>query len=99
MPIYAVTYRYADQPEVIAEHRPAHREYIASLLGDGGLIASGRTEGGETPSALLLFQAESVAEVENVLDPDPFWTLGLIEKREIVEWILSSGSLGLDSER
>lgn len=99
MPIYAVTYRYADQPEVIAEHRPAHREYIASLLGEGGLIASGRTEGGETPSALLLFQAESVAEVENVLNPDPFWTLGLIEKREIVEWILSSGSLGLDSER
>lgn len=99
MPIYAVTYRYADQPEVIAEHRPLHREYIASLLGEGGLIASGRTEGGETPSALLLFQAESVAEVENVLDPDPFWTLGLIEKREIVEWILSSGSLGLDSER
>jgi uncharacterized protein YciI len=99
VPIYAVTYRYADQPEVIAEHRPAHREYIASLLGEGGLIASGRTEGGETPSALLLFQAESVAEVENVLDPDPFWTLGLIEKREIVEWILSSGSLGLDSER
>jgi uncharacterized protein YciI len=99
VPIYAVTYRYADQPEVIAEHRPAHREYIASLLGEGGLIASGRTEGGETPSALLLFQAESVAEVEKVLDPDPFWTLGLIEKREIVEWILSSGSLGLDSER
>jgi len=98
VPIYAVTYRYADQPEVIAEHRPAHREYIASLLGEGGLIASGRTEGGETPSALLLFQAESVAEVENVLDPDPFWTLGLIEKREIVEWILSSGSLGVDSE-
>lgn len=99
MPIYAVTYRYADHPEVIAEHRPAHREYIASLLGEGGLIASGRTEGGETPSALLLFQAESVAEVEKVLDPDPFWTLGLIETREIVEWILSSGSLGLDSER
>jgi uncharacterized protein YciI len=94
--IYAVTYRYADQPDVIAEHRPAHREYIASLLGGGGLIASGRTEGGETPSALLLFQAESVAEVEKVLDPDPFWTLGLIETREIVEWILSSGSLGLD---
>ena len=98
MLIYAVTYWYADKPEVIAEHRPAHREYIASLLGEGGLIASGRTEGGETPSALLLFQAQSVAEVEKVLDPDPFWILGLIEKRDIVEWILSSGSLGVDSE-
>lgn len=98
MAIYAVTYRYADKPEVIAEHRPAHREYIATLLGEGGLIASGRTEGGDTPSALLLFHAESVSHVEEVLNPDPFWTLGLIEKREIVEWILSSGSLGLDSD-
>ena len=98
MAIYAVTYRYADKPEVIAEHRPAHREYIATLLGEGGLIASGRTEGGDTPSALLLFHAESASLVEEVLNPDPFWTLGLIEKREIVEWILSSGSLGLDSD-
>jgi uncharacterized protein YciI len=97
--IYAVTYRYADNPEVIAQHRPAHRDYIATLLGEGGLIASGRTEGGDTPSALLLFEADSVVEVEKLLDPDPFWTLGVIQKREIVEWILSSGSLGLDSER
>ena len=99
MTIYAVTYRYADNPEVIAENRPAHRDYIATLLGAGGLIASGRMEGGETPSALLLFEADSVADVEKLLDPDPFWTLGVIQKREIVEWILSSGSLGLDSER
>ncbi len=99
MTIYAVTYRYADNPEVIAEHRPAHRDYIATLLGGGGLIASGRTEGGDTPSALLLFEADSVGEVEKLLDPDPFWTLGVIEKREIVEWTVSLGSLGLDSER
>lgn len=99
MTIYAVTYRYADSPEVIAEHRPAHREYIATLLGEGGLIASGRTEGGDTPSALLLFELDSVGEVEKLLDPDPFWTLGLIQEREIVEWTVSLGSLGLDSER
>jgi uncharacterized protein YciI len=67
-------------------------------LGEGGLIASGRTEGGDTPGALLLFQAQSVVEVEKVLDPDPFWILGLIEKRDIVEWILTFGSLGVDSE-
>lgn len=94
MAVYAVIYRYADQPEVIAEHRPAHRAYIATLLDGGGLIASGRAEGGDVPSALLLFEAESVAEVERVLDPDPLWTLGLIEKREILEWTIASGSLG-----
>jgi uncharacterized protein YciI len=94
MPVYAVTYRYVDDPDLIAKHRPAHREYIASLLEGGGLIASGRTEGGEHASALLIFQADSAAEVEKVLDPDPFWTLGIIEKRDILEWILASGSLG-----
>ena len=99
MTIYAVTYRYADKPEVIAEHRPAHREYISSLLGQGGLIASGRTSGGETPGALLLFDADSAEDVEEVLNPDPFWTLGLVDKREILEWTLALGSLGVDSER
>jgi uncharacterized protein YciI len=90
--LYAVTYRYTDKPEVIAEHRPAHREYIATLLGEGGLIASGRTEGGDTPSALLIFDAQSVADVERVLDLDPFWTLGLIDRREILEWMVTLGS-------
>lgn len=99
MTIYAVTYRYADSPEVIAEHRPAHREYISSLLGEGGLIASGRTSGGETPGALLLFHTDSAEDVEKVLNPDPFWTLGLIDKREILEWTLATGTLGVDSER
>ncbi|MBT5576513.1 MAG: hypothetical protein HOJ98_05255 [Microbacteriaceae bacterium] len=99
MALFAVTYRYADQPDLIAQHRPAHREYIAGLLGDGGLIASGRTEGGNTPSALLVFEASSPSEIEKALDADPFWTLGLIESREILEWILSSGSLGLSDDR
>lgn len=97
MTLYAVTYRYVDNPELIAEHRPVHREYIATLLGDGGLIASGRTEGGDTPSALLIFEAHSVADVERVLDLDPFWTLGLIDSREILEWIMSSGSVASSS--
>jgi uncharacterized protein YciI len=96
MAIYAVTYHYVDDPDLIDLHRPAHREYIATLLEAGGLIASGRTEGRPKGSALLLFEADSIADVERVLDPDPFWTLGIIEKREILEWILASGSLGRD---
>jgi len=98
MALFAVTYRYADQPEVIAEHRPAHRQYIASLLEGGGLIASGRTEGESGDSALLIFQAESAASIETHLDRDPFWSLGVIAHREIVEWHLSTGSIGLDGD-
>ena len=43
--------------------------------------------------------ADSVDAVETLLDADPFWALRVIQKREIVEWTVSLGSLGLDSER
>lgn len=94
MPVYAVTYHYADQPEVLTQHRPAHRAYLESLRGEKGLIAAGRTPGGVVESALLLFETDSVAAVENVLDHDPFWTEGLIAKREILEWAVAIGSVG-----
>ena len=96
MPVYATIYRYVDSPDVLAEHRPAHREYIGTLVGAGGLIASGRMEGGDQTSALLLFSAQSADEVAQALNQDPLWKLGLIETREILEWTVSSGSLGLD---
>jgi uncharacterized protein YciI len=98
MAIFAVIYRYVDDEQRVTQHRPAHRDYIRSLVGERGLIASGRMDGGEIPSALLLFSLDSKAAVEDVLNPDPFWELGLIETREIMEWTLASGSIGLDGE-
>jgi uncharacterized protein YciI len=94
MPVYAVTYHYLDQPEVLTEHRPAHRAYLESLRGEKGLLAAGRTPGGLVDSALLLFDTDSVEVVERVLDSDPFWTEGLIVKREILEWVIAIGSVG-----
>jgi len=67
-------------------------------MGDGGLIASGRMEGGTGDSALLLFEAESPQAIEAVLNPDPFWSLGVIEQREIKQWHIGSGSIGRDGD-
>ena len=94
MPVFAVTYHYVDQPDVLAEHRPAHREYLQSLTSSDGLIAAGRTPGGEVDSALLLFDTDSSESVEKALNSDPFWTEGLIVKRDILEWTLAIGSVG-----
>jgi uncharacterized protein len=95
MSIYAVTYRYVDNPDALTEVRPAHREYLGSLVGaKPGLIVSGRTEGGEGASALLILDANSPDEVAQLLDLDPFWLEGLITSREILEWTIASGSLG-----
>lgn len=94
MPVFAVTYHYVDQPDVLAEHRPAHREYLQSLVSSHGLIAAGRTPGGEVDSALLLLDTDSSESVEEALNSDPFWTEGLIVKREILEWTVAIGSVG-----
>lgn len=94
MPVYAVTYHYQDQPEVLTEHRPAHRAFLESLRGEKGLLAAGRTPGGAVDSALLVFDTDSVEAVEHVLNSDPFWTEGLIVKREILEWAIAIGSVG-----
>lgn len=93
MPIYAAIYSYVDDPDQIAKHRPQHRDYISSLTSKG-LLASGKTEDSDGPSALLLFDCESKVFVERLLDSDPFQTLGLIRNREIFEWVISTGSLG-----
>jgi uncharacterized protein len=94
MPVYAVTYHYRDQPEVLTKHRPAHRAYLESLRGEKGLLAAGRTPGGAVDSALLVFDTDSVEAVEHVLNSDPFWTESLIVKREILEWAIAIGSVG-----
>ena len=96
MAVFAVIYRYVDRADEVAEHRPAHREYLRTLVGSPGLIAAGRADGGDQPSGVLLFQADSPEQVIPLLDGDPFWTLGLIEKREIMEWTVAIGSIGLD---
>lgn len=94
MALYAVLYRYVDDQEFVQQHRPAHREFIRGLVGTCGLIVSGRADGGDQPSGLLVFDAESQKDLEGILDDDPFWIEGIIEKREIFEWSIAAGTLG-----
>jgi uncharacterized protein len=99
MAVFAVTYQYVDDAELLATHRPVHREYLRSLLGERGLIAAGPTVGGPSASAFLVFEAESAGDVEALLDHDPFWTEGVITAREVIEWNVVIGSLGAGDGR
>lgn len=97
MAVFAVTYRYVDDPELLNRHRPSHRQYLSSLLGEHGLRAAGPTSGEVGAAALLIFDAESSEGVEALLDADPFWIEGVITAREIREWTVALGSVGTDS--
>ena len=80
MPIFAVTYVYSSDIEAQDRLRPEHRAFLAA---QDGLLMSGPTDDN---GALIIWEAKSAAEVEEVLDEDPFWTADLIAERAVVGW-------------
>jgi uncharacterized protein YciI len=85
MTVFAVHYRYVDDPDVVTQHRPAHRDYLRGLLDRGIVLAVGAYTDGPA-GALLVFRGDSAADVEKLLDDDPFQQLGLVQGREIRPW-------------
>jgi uncharacterized protein YciI len=85
MPLYAVRYDYKPDQEALAANRPAHRELLGELYEQGSLLASGPL-GPEKLAALIIVKANYPDEALEVLDADPMWQRGLIERREVLEW-------------
>ena len=84
MPIYAVTYLYTAPSEQVAEIRPLHRQWLAQLLEEQVLLASGPMV--DTSEALLIFRSASAEELAKLLDNDPFDIAGCISSRTIQAW-------------
>jgi uncharacterized protein YciI len=85
MTIVAVTYRYTD--DVAARDRllPEHRDYLRGLADQGLLLVAGPYGPDEPRGALLLFRADK-AQVNALIEKDPFTTSGVIAKTEIAAW-------------
>lgn len=84
MSIFAVNYQYVGDAEQMAAIRPIHREWLEQRLANGELLASGPLA--DLPGALLIFKSESLVELSQLLDQDPFDIAGLIGERDIAEW-------------
>jgi len=95
MSVFAVQYGYVDRPDDLTQVRPEHRQFLAGLLTEGVLLASGPFDpaadsslpAGQAPGALLLVRASSVEAAQAALDEDPFYRAGLIETRTFRGWI------------
>ena len=86
MAFYAVEYVYnPSMTETMDEVRRTHRAFLSGLLEQGINIASGPLVG-EIPGALILINAESQADVERILNEDPFYVAEVIQARLIREW-------------
>lgn len=84
MSVFVVTYGYAADPIELNQVRPTHREWLATLLEQGSLLASGPMV--DRPAALLIFESSSIEELNALLDSDPFELAGMIGERTIEAW-------------
>ncbi|WP_193605757.1 YciI family protein [Nocardioides dongkuii] len=86
MPIFCATYAYDPAAtETLDAVRPAHRDWLAE---QPALLASGPTDDG---GAVLVWEGGSAAEVEAILDQDPFHAAGVIAERRVVGWQIVRG--------
>ena len=84
MAVFAVTYKYVDDSDAVSAVRPTHRAWLAERLAAGDLLASGPMI--DMPTALLIWRAESLESISQLLNDDPFDIAGLIEERTIAQW-------------
>ena len=90
MNYFAVLYTYATDKAKLDEVRPGHRRYLSSLAEN---VGAGPLLGTDPSRALLLFRADSLEAVTQLLDADPFHAAGLITNREVFGWNPATGSL------
>jgi uncharacterized protein YciI len=84
MAFFAVTYTYDASEESLDAIRPTHRAYLGELLSEDVLLASGPMV--NSNGALLIFKGDSVEQIAQLLDSDPFEIAGFIGERTITEW-------------
>ena len=84
MAFFAVTYTSDASEESLDAIRPTHRAYLAALLDQRVLLASGPMV--NSNGALLILKGESVESIATLLNADPFDIAGFIGERTITEW-------------
>jgi uncharacterized protein YciI len=82
--VHQVTYT-SDNDKILA-NRPKHREYLAQLLDQGSIIASGPYA--DDSGAVFIFEAESREAAAALVSNDPFSRSGVFQKSELKPWKL-----------
>ena len=82
--IFAVFFQFGKDEAKIAELRPIHRQYLASLRDQGMLAISGPFMDGS--GALLVYNADAREQVEAMIQADPFTPSGCFVSWTIHPW-------------
>jgi uncharacterized protein YciI len=81
---FAAIIEYLQDKPKIAEVRPVHRQYLATLKTNGQLAASGPFT--DDSGALIIYEAATKEEAESFLKADPFNQAGIFLKYVLRPW-------------
>lgn len=81
---YAAIIEYSQDKAKIAEVRPTHRQYLATLKANGQLAISGPFT--DDSGALIVYEANSPEEAEGFLKADPFHQAGIFLSWKLRPW-------------
>ena len=84
MGLFVALIEFTEDEELRLQTRPVHREYLRSLLDAGKLAMSGPWA--DDTGALIIYDADNMAEAENILDGDPYRSAGVIANATLKEW-------------
>lgn len=81
---FAAIIEYSQDKAKIAEVRPVHRQYLASLKEKGQLAASGPFT--DDSGALIVYEAATREDAEKLLQADPFNAAGIFLSYSLRPW-------------
>jgi uncharacterized protein YciI len=81
---FAAVIEYLQDKAKVNEIRPAHRQYLTTLVEKGQLAASGPFT--DDFGALIIYEANSREEAEKLLQADPFNKNGIFLKYQLRPW-------------
>jgi uncharacterized protein len=81
---FAAVIEYITDTAKVGEIRPAHRQYLQTLLERGQLACAGPFM--DDFGALIVYEAASAEEAEGFLKADPFHTGGVFVRWTIRPW-------------
>ncbi len=83
---YVLWGRYCDDVlEKRAPHRQAHLDGLTAQKNQGILVTIGPTK--DISQVFGIYEAESEAQVRQLIEADPYWQHGIWTEYEVKEWI------------
>ena len=81
---YAVTIEYGPDKTKIDEFRPAHREYLKSLIEQNKLAICGPFT--DNSGGFIVYNVDDESEIDGIIKADPFYKSGVFQTWKIRQW-------------